>query len=352
MLTDRVHRVRLLTLLVAIWSGLTALCSVATSFWHLAVARLGVGAAEAGGSPISASILSDIFPPHRRAFALSVFYAGAPVGGFISLLVGGYVAQHYGWRAVFLIYGAPGLLLAALIYLTIREPVRGTSNQESAATGWGASMRVLFAHPTIRWLVFGSMLFTLSISAVMSWLVPLLTRAHGMDLTTSGAVVGTAGGVCGTIGALFIGACSDRCRRVSASGPIFVLAILAFFNAAFGLGAVVAQSELLCIGLLLGWGFTTSASAAPVMAQLSELAPAGSKGIAFSVFAVSVNLVGAGLGPVAVGLISDLTTALAGPATALRYGLMVAAGVNFGGALAFLHAARRRTQLNLAAATA
>jgi predicted MFS family arabinose efflux permease len=342
-MTDRVHRVRLLSALVAIWSGLTGLCALATSFWHLALARIGVGAAEAGGSPLSASILSDMFPPERRASALAIFYAGAPVGTCVSLMLGGFIAEQYGWRAVFLIYGLPGLLLALFLYLTVTEPARKVAPKVTMA-GWWTAVRDLLRNPSIVSMLGGSMLFTLSISAVLSWVVPFLIRVHGFDLSTSGVIIGLAAGIGGSLGAVLAGVICDRVRRFGAGGPMIAVAVFAFANGLFGFGAVVVSDYRLCVAFLAGWALTCTTYSAPVNAQLSELAPAGSTGIAFSLFAVTVNLVGAGLGPLTVGIISDLTTAAAGPGAALRYGLILAALINLVGGTVYLLAGRLRSR--------
>ena len=126
MLVDRVNRVRLLTVLVTVWSGLTAMAAFATGFWTLLLARVGVAAAESGATPTNVSIISDQLPATRRATALGVYYMGPSLGTIVGFSVAGAVATSYGWRAGFLVAGLPGLLLALLLWRTVREPPRSS----------------------------------------------------------------------------------------------------------------------------------------------------------------------------------------------------------------------------------
>ena len=126
-LADTTVRRNMLAICLSVWSLMTALCGMAQSFWHLAVARAGVGAGEAGGAPICHSMIADYFPPENRATALSVYAMGVPVGIMLGLVIGGVVAENFGWRMAFLVVGLPGLLLALVIYFTVREPPRGLS---------------------------------------------------------------------------------------------------------------------------------------------------------------------------------------------------------------------------------
>src|SRR5690606_2470574 len=125
LLADRYRRTRLLASLVAVWSGLTFVCGIASSAVTLALARIGVGASESGASPASMSMITDYFPKERPGFALSLFYMSTPIGLAVAFGAGGWIAANHGWRAAFFVAGGPGLILALLILLTVRDPIRG-----------------------------------------------------------------------------------------------------------------------------------------------------------------------------------------------------------------------------------
>ena len=130
MLADRKSRVKILAAAMAVWSIMTALCGMATNFFWLLLARIGVGVGEAGASPPSHSLISDYFPVSTRATALSIYSLGIPIGSWIGTTIGGWGADNLGWRMTFFLVGIPGLLVAALVVLTLREPPRGMSDLE------------------------------------------------------------------------------------------------------------------------------------------------------------------------------------------------------------------------------
>jgi MFS family permease len=131
---DRLNRRNLIFVCLTLWSGMTALCGMAGSFVQLLVARIGVGVGEAGGGPPAMAMISDLFSAKRRATAISAFYLASPLGSLVSFAGGGWLAQHYGWRTAFYAAGVPGLILAAVLILTVREPPRGLSDVKSEAT--------------------------------------------------------------------------------------------------------------------------------------------------------------------------------------------------------------------------
>ena len=133
-LADRWSRTKVLSIAIVVWSGMTALCGLAGSFWHLLIARIGVGVGEAGASPPSHSLISDYFPLDKRATALSIYALGIPIGSMIGYGLGGWSADNFGWRNTFFLVGLPGIAVAALLFFTLREPPRGLSEVKDAET--------------------------------------------------------------------------------------------------------------------------------------------------------------------------------------------------------------------------
>jgi len=314
---DRYNRKNLLALLVGTWSALTAACAFSPSYLHLAVARLGIGASESGGAPAALSILSNLFPPERRAMVSSIFYAGAGVGALASFLIGGYVAGLYGWRAVFLVVGLPGLVLAAIIALTVREPTKETlPNRESHPLH---SFRELVRTPGLTPLYIATAFYMPAVTGVWTWMVPFFMRSYNLTLATTGFYVSLGTGLFATIGVLASGVVADWSRRRwGISGPLIALGIGSLLHVGFGLVVFLSRDLDTVVIALCAMGTMLSINAGPTNALISEIAPTQSRGLGFSVFAVVSNVIGSGLGPLIVGLLSDH---MGDTATSLRFAM-------------------------------
>ena len=183
MWADRGNRRNLIALALATWSGMTAVCGMATNFWQLALARIGVGIGEAGSSPPSHSMIADMYPPAERAGAMGTFSLGINLGLMTGFLVGGWISQWYGWRAAFYVVGLPGLLLALVVRLTLREPPRGSAeglrSSSHEAPSLGAIVRFMASTPTLRHLATGATLASFVGYGVVLWLPAFLMRSTG-----------------------------------------------------------------------------------------------------------------------------------------------------------------------------
>ncbi len=191
-LTDRTNRRNLLAASVAIWSVMTTLCGFTRGYADLLLARIGVGVGEAGGTPACNSIIADYFPINRRSMAMTVFCLGAPIGAWLGSDIAGSISAAHGWRAAFLVLGTPGIILAVIILLTIKEPTRGRLDavvDEDAPT-IGETIRFLWSQKAAVHAIMGS-----GISAFwgwgLMWFTPLfMQRAYGMDEGMSGGMLG------------------------------------------------------------------------------------------------------------------------------------------------------------------
>lgn len=304
-LVDRVNRRNLLVAILSVWSGLTALCGASTAYWHLVIARIGVGASEAGGSPASLSILSSIYPPSRRATVASIFYSGTGLGMIASYFLGGLIAAELGWRAVFLAYGLPGLLLALLIFLTVKEPPRSADAKVAPRGNLFASAKTLLSDPLLARVYLGAVLYCLATAAVGSWMIAFLMREHGASVATAGAIIAGAIGACGIVGSILIGIICDKVGARIPGGTLLVMALAAIINVSAGMMALGSSSLPTAIVFLCLFGATSTAYSGPSNAVISSLAPPASLGMGFALFALLCNLVGSGFGPIAVGFLSD-----------------------------------------------
>ena len=197
-LADRWSRRNVLAISMATWSVVTALCSTASSFVHLALLRIGVGIGEAGGSPPSQSLITDYFPPERRAFAQGVFAIAPNIGILVGLFGGALIAEALGWRAVFLVFGLPGVALSVLLYLTLKEPLRPPPDPLDRSL-WSA-MGDIVKLPGFVWIAAGVGFAGMSGYGLGVWSPSFLVRVHGMTLVDAGLWLGLIGVFFGGLG--------------------------------------------------------------------------------------------------------------------------------------------------------
>jgi MFS family permease len=341
-LADRYERRTLLAGALALWSAFTAALSLATGAVSLFVTRVAVGIGEAGGSPPSVSLVADYFPREQRAFALGVLYLYIPCGFVVGYLAGGWLAQHVGWRAACLWLGLPGIALAALLRLTLREPPRGRSGSSLRAPALLATLRFFLSRPALRQIPLGGAAHGAGAFAAAIWLPAYFMRTFEMSSATAGAWLALAYGLGGGLGVLSGGYIADgivarmRDERWYALWPVALLLASVPFTAALYLAA----SAWLAVVALLAGAFLGHAFLGPVAALLQNLAGPERRAVAAAFYLFLVNLVSMGLGPLAVGFLSDTFTARLGP-DALRYALLaIVTATTLLAALHFLLAAR------------
>jgi len=189
---DRGNRRNILVIALALWSGMTAVCGLARNSAQLLLARAGVGIGEAGGTPPSTSILADKFPPARRPMALTVFALGACLGAWLGSSLAGGVAERHGWRAAFLALGIPGVVLAALVALTVREPARGALDRSApgGSATFSATLRYLRGCRSAVHLIVGGSVATLWSWGLMWWTPGFLQRSHHLSVGQAGELLG------------------------------------------------------------------------------------------------------------------------------------------------------------------
>lgn len=349
MLADRVNRKNLLAGLLAVWSVMTAACGLAVSFVMLLSARMVVGAAESGASPVSSSIISDLFPAHRRATAVAIYFMAVPVATLISFLAGSAVASAFGWRATFLMAGAPGLLLAPLVLWFLKNPARGSHDGLPPTDGvrvkgsLASGARELFGNPVLMFVFAGLTLNTVTSAAFQAWTVSLLMREHGLTIKAAGALVAFCAGGGGIVGALINGPLADAFGR----GRSHRLALYAAGALALGmfsiLLAVRSTAMLPVVAGIAGYSLFSPGALGPAFSIVLNTTTPGNRGLMIATQQMCVTLVGTGVGPWVAGMISD---AYGGPRsisltlTTMAPVIAVAAACYVG---AFLHLRKRAT---------
>ena len=327
-LADRTNRVRLVALACAVWSVFTVLSGMATSFLTMALARVGVASGEAGGVSPSYSVLSDYFPPERRGFAIGLFSIGAPLGLMAGSYMGAALAGALGWRWAFILLGAPGLLLA--LYLAVREPVRGRFDPGAEAPRETArpldAMRAVLTTPSLVLLTLAAAATSFTGYGLYQWIPSFLQRAQGLELEAVGRFLSPIFAL-GVLGALAGGWIADRLGKTRPAAYALVPAVTLALSAPFFFAALITSDGHLSLVLL---AFPTLLSYAWIGPTLAASQTLSSPAICASVAAIMGffnNLIGFGLGPLLVGVLSDtLQGAGAAPGEALRTALVVGAG--------------------------
>ncbi len=322
MLSDRLNRRRFLAAILVGWSLCTALGGFARNVYHLALVRVGVGVFESGAAPVAMPLVSDMFPARSRTFALGVFYMSANLGTFLAGSVGGYVAAEYGWRPAFLLVGAPGVLIAVLFLLTVREPVRGGDDapadaDDGPAPPLKAVLAFLARTPGLICLIFGSALVALISISMGTWMGSFFIRVHGLDLKQVGLILGVGGGLCGVLSPPISGWLADR---LSARDPRWTLRIvwLSLLGAfAAGMTMLFAPLVTVAIAAYVAADFLRSAYAPLTYSVIITQTPVRMRGTVMSIVQMLSVLIGFGLGPVVTGFLSDLH----GGGTAIRLAL-------------------------------
>jgi MFS family permease len=341
-LADRWRRPQLIAISIAVWSAMTMACGAAGNFAQLFLARVGVGVGEAGSGPAAHSLLSDLFPPERRAGAFGFYGAGIPAGAFIAYAAGGWLVENVSWRAAFFAAGAPGLLLAIVVWYTVKEP---RAVWASTPTNVAAAVALLAGKPTYRHLVAGTALIAFVAYGFAAFHGAFFVRIHGMGYAQLGLSLGLMIGASGALGAWLGGQIADRFRRGSVgfalAAPAFVL-IAAAPAYAYGL---VTPNKWLSITLLAAPTIAATFYYGPTFATVQGLAPPPIRAMASALFILVTTLVGMGLGPVFAGALSDwFAKQAAGAANAealgVRRAILVLSCFNLWAAAHFLLASR------------
>jgi MFS family permease len=335
MMADRGNRRNIIALAVTIWSGMTAVCGFAQSFMQLVVARIGVGIGEAGSSPPSHSMISDMFPLKQRGTAMGVYALGVNFGLLIAYLAGGWMSENWGWRVTFIVVGLPGILIAILVRLTVVEPVRGGSDKLASgylkpqipAPPFLDVVKYMWATPAARHAVFGSALAGFVGYGMVLWLPAFFVRSHGLSQTEVGFTLALMSGVIGGAGTFVAGKLADILAKrderwfgwlvAIAKAGLVPFLVLFFLIEDFATSLYVYAIPAFFSGFYL----------APTFAMIQSLVKPEMRAVAAAICLFMLNIIGLGLGPQAVGIVSDLFADEYGKES-LRYSLLVFSFVN------------------------
>jgi MFS family permease len=346
-IADRGRRVTVLSVSLAVWSGMTTLCGFANSFATMFLARLGVGVGEAGGLPSTHALVAEYFPREKRGVAMSIVAVGGSAGLLLGLILGGLLHGAFGWRKAFMIAGAPGLLLAATLALTLREPrAMQPAVSEPVRQNLRGALRELWGRKAYVLLTLGLGVATIGAYGHQTWIPTFLIRSFNLTTAQTGVLYGLASAPAALLGVLFGGVLTDRLSKKDARWPLWITAIsfaamvpiaLAFFLAP-GMPSLTSR-PLLIVALSVPIAMLGVMWTAPCFALIQNLAGARLRATAAAAFMLVTNLVGLSAGPALTGLLSDWLSPAFGT-DALRYALAIMTLPYLAGVALFLMATR------------
>lgn len=323
---DRASRKLIIAASLALWSAMTAASGLARSFAELAIVRVLVGVGEAGANPAAHSLISDYFPPQRRATALSVYACGVYLGSALAFLAGGWLVTRYDWRTAFYVVGLPGIALAAVVALTIRELPRGSAERcapEAASVPMRAVLRFLLTRRAFVLIALGTSIQSLSGYGVLTWGPTFLARVHAMSWTDIGVSLGWIIGVAGCSGAFAGGCLADRMGARDVRWYMRLPALQSVGAIPFLVGFALlpqASLSLLCFVPFYALG---AMYVGPMFSMIQGLVELRMRATAAAILLFVTNLVGLGLGPLTIGLLNDHVFGPVHGSGAIRYSMLV-----------------------------
>lgn len=327
---DRSNRRNLIALALGIWSFFTALSGVAQNFWHLLVARIGVGVGEAGCSPPAHSMIADYFPAEQRATALGIYSLGIPFGIMFGLFAGGWINEFFGWRVAFFVVGIPGIILALVVRFTLAEPPRGMAEgrvDSGEQPSVSETLSYLWRKKSFRHMSFAAALTAFVGYGFITWAPAFLIRSFGMGTGEIGTWFGLILGVAGGIGIAGGGYLADKFGAKDPKWYLWTTAIALLVATPFNLLVYFATESSLALLAMIIPVLLGNFYQATTFSQTQGISALRMRAVAAGILLFIINFIGLGFGPQAVGVLSDVLAADYGTES-LRYALLICSLVN------------------------
>ena len=341
-LADRYSRRNIIAISVVVWSAMTAFSGMAANYFQLALARIGVGIGEAGSSPPSHSMISDLFPPESRATAMGIYATGINIGVLIGFLVGGWIDQWYGWRMAFFVVGIPGVILGLLMFFTVQEPARSQPVKPLKLNIFSEvwdTFKLMMSIPSLRHIVIGCTLVVFVGYGALYWNGVFFRRIHGLSSGETGTLLALIGGVVGGIGTYSGGLLADYLGKKDKRNYAWLTAGVKLFILPVAVAFYLATDLKIAIGLFTLTAFFGGFYLSVSFAMTQSLLPGPSRALGAALLLFCINIIGLGLGPQLVGILSDYFLPTYG-VDGLRYALVSVVVVNLWGAAHYILAAR------------
>jgi predicted MFS family arabinose efflux permease len=323
-LADRSNRRNIVAVSVGLWSFMTAISGLVQNYSQLLAARVGVGIGEAGGSPPSHSIVSDIFPPEKRASALSFYSTGVNLGILFGFLFGGWLNEFFGWRIAFMVVGIPGIILAFIVRATVKEPIRGLIENKVASdeqVPFKQVITVLWQRKTFRHLALASGLNAFAGYGTANWLASFFIRSHEMSTGELGTWLALSTGLFGAIGILLGGILADKLGKTDKRWYLWVPGTATILVAPFMLFTLLTGSQYVALLCAFIPGLLQNVYLGNSIATTHSLVGLRWRSTASAILFLVLNIIGLGLGPFAVGYLSDFLSPSLGTES-LRYAMV------------------------------
>ena len=336
-LADRADRIKIVSIGVMFYSVMAGLMGFAQNVYHLIALRSMVAVGEASGNAPSSAVIADLFPHEKRARATSIWAGGSYLGLFVGLSAGGWIHEHYGWRAALWSCALPGIVIGLLMLLTVKDPPRGAFDPAAARGRKQGSVsetvRFLLSQRTYVLLVISIMMATFTAYSLQSWTPSYLDRVHHLQKTEIGFYTGLFKGLMGLLGVLAGGFLTHQImkKRPDAVG---LLPVISSILTPVAIGTfLITDNATISLVCLAAAGFLIPSYQGPAVTMLHSVAPAGMRAFAMTMMFAAASLIGLGLGPLVVGALSDLFASKG--EDSLRYALIFPAVLPFGTAIVF-----------------
>jgi predicted MFS family arabinose efflux permease len=340
-LAERVSRRNIIAVSMALFSVMTVACGQAVQFWHLLLARFGTGIGEAGTGPSINSVIADLYPPKRRAAALSLYSAGLNIGLLIAFFGGGWLAEVYGWRITIMAAGIPGLALALVLLFTVKEPKRGVI--EKLPDTKPPSLLSVFAHlwsqRSFRWFSIGTAMSAFGGYAGITFVPIFLVQTHHLSLHMVGLVLSILTGVFGALGTYLAGVFSDLLGKRDVRWNMYVPIVATFIGLPLAPVFYLASDTKIALLAAIGPSLVGAAFVGPAYAMTQALSPLRMRTRAAAILLFILNIIGYAPAAWIVGGISDALKPTLG-ADSLRYALMTGMITALIGAYCYWRASR------------
>ena len=339
---DKGNRAGIISLAVAFWSGMTVLCGMSNNFVQLLLARMGVGVGEAGCSPPAHSLISDYFPREQRATVLGLYSLGISFGSLFGILLGGLIADKFGWRWAFIIVGTPGLLLGIIVKLTLKEPERGATEEPEvraamlrakdsgtvkSTPSFKEALGVMWKIKSYRILALSAGLTAFCGYALGLWIVDFLVRTHELSYSQLTLPLALSIGIGGAVGTICGGFITDFFGKNDDAAYFTIPAYGHLISVPLFLVALWTGTPSICFGVFFFVFLLHTSVAGPYYGLVQNLAPLHLRAFGAALFFFVLSILGVGLGPFVIGIFSDLLAPALGEANALRWSLTALAPI-------------------------